>query len=202
MSMRLILAEQREKLPVLVDATKCSGKTYIVTGSNVGIGLETARHLAKSSAARVILAVRNVKAGEAARSDIERTTGRTGVVSVWHLDLASSPSIKTFASKANNEIDRVDALINNAGVWWDSWTETEGTETSMTVNVLNTMFLSMLMMPKLMETARIYGTQPRMIFLVSGLGFQAGARKEMAKGGRSDILKNINNRKDQAMSQR
>jgi NAD(P)-dependent dehydrogenase (short-subunit alcohol dehydrogenase family) len=134
MSMPRILAEQREKLPILIESTTCSGKTYIVTGSNTGIGLETARHLVRSSASRVILAVRNVKAGEVAKVDIERSTSRTGVVSVWPLDLAFTASVKAFASKAENELDRIDALIQNAGVWLDNWTETEGMETSMTVS--------------------------------------------------------------------
>src|SRR4051812_6163623 len=110
MSMRQIFAEQYVKLPVVVDKTTCYGKTYIVTGANVGLGLETARHLVRSSALRVILGVRNTSAGKAAKADIERTTGRKGVVEVWHLDLASSESVKTFASKAEKDLDRIDGV--------------------------------------------------------------------------------------------
>lgn len=94
MSMRQIFAEQYVKLPVLVDRNTCSEKTYIVMGSNNGLGLETARHLVGSSASRVVLAVRNTTAGEKAKAGIERTTGRLGVVEVWHLDLASFASAK------------------------------------------------------------------------------------------------------------
>jgi hypothetical protein len=67
---------------------------------------------------------------------------------------------------------------------------------------MNTMFLGMLLMPKLTESARLYTIHPRLIFLTSGLGFQAGAQKELKKGGTSNIFKTINNRKEQAMSQR
>lgn len=202
MSMKQIFAEQYVKLPVLVDRNTCSGKTYIVTGSNNGLGLETARHLVGSSASRVILAVRNISAGETAKIDIERSTRRTGVVEVWHLDLASYASVKSFAAKAAKELGRLDGLIENAGIMLDKWTTAEDMETSMTVNVVNTMFLGMLLMPKLIESAQKYGIKPRLVFLVSGLGFQKGSKEQLAKGGQVDILKGINKPKEQSMDER
>jgi NAD(P)-dependent dehydrogenase (short-subunit alcohol dehydrogenase family) len=202
MSMRQIFAEQYVKLPLLVDQNTCSGKTYIVTGSNNGLGLETARHLVGSSASRVILAVRNTVAGETAKVDIERTTGRKGVAEVWHLDLASYASVTKFASRAEKELDRIDGLIENAGVMLDSWTLAEDMETSITVNVINTLFLGMLMMPQMIRSAEKHAIKPRIVFLVSGLAFQAGAKRELAKGGQSNIFQGINNKKEQALDQR
>lgn len=79
----LVIHELFKKLPVLINAVTCHGKFYIVTGANVGLGLETARYLVKSSAAKVIFAVRNLDAGKKAKTDIEQTTGRSGVVKVW-----------------------------------------------------------------------------------------------------------------------
>ncbi|KAF1847272.1 NAD(P)-binding protein [Cucurbitaria berberidis CBS 394.84] len=139
MSMRQVIAEQYAKLPVLVDPETFLGKTYIVTGANNGLGLETARHLVRCSATRVILAVRNIAAGEAAKADIEHTTGHKDVAEVWHLDLSSSASVRDFAGKAKKELERIDGVIENAGEMLDSWTVAEGMETSMTVNVINTM---------------------------------------------------------------
>jgi NAD(P)-dependent dehydrogenase (short-subunit alcohol dehydrogenase family) len=202
MSARQIFAEQYCELPVLVDHNTCSGKTYIVTGSNNGLGLETARHLVGSEASLVVLAVRNTVAGEKAKADIERTTGRKGVVEVWHLDLASHASVRKFASKATKELDRIDGLIENAGVMLDNWTLAENMETSMTVNVINTLFLGMLMMPQMMKSAESYGIKPRVVFLVSGLAFTAQSKRELAKGGKSNILEGINNEKEQAMDAR
>ncbi|KAF1946939.1 NAD(P)-binding protein [Clathrospora elynae] len=202
MSMLQVFAEQYTKLPLLVDSSTCSGKTYVVTGANIGLGLETARHLVRCSASRVILAVRNIAAGEAAKADIERTTGHKNVVEVWHLDLSSFASVKAFASKAKKEIERIDGLIENAGIWMDSWTVAEGMETTMTVNAVNTMFLGVLLMPILIESAKNFGIKPRVVFLVSALGFQTGAQKELAKGGKTRILQGLNNPKQQNMSQR
>lgn len=82
MVMLRLAAEQYRKLPILVDEKTCIGKTYVITGGNSGLGLETARHLVAASAECVVLAVRNLDAGEVAKSDIEKTTGRQGVVQV------------------------------------------------------------------------------------------------------------------------
>ena len=202
MAMRQVIVEQYAKLPVLINSGSLSGKTYIVTGANIGLGLETARHLVRCSAARVILAVRNVTAGEAAKGDIERTTGRKGIAEVWHLDLASSSSVQEFARKAGKELERIDGLIENAGVQLSRWTIAEDMEMCMTVNVINTMFLGVLMMSKLMESARKYDIKPIVVFLVSALGFTTAARKELDKGGKANIFKGINNPTQQNMVQR
>ena len=93
-----------------------TGQTIIVTGSNVGLGKEAARHFVRLNADKVILAVRNLAAGDEAKQDIERSTGRPhGVCQVWHLDLASVASVKAFATRASTELARVDCLVENAG---------------------------------------------------------------------------------------
>jgi NAD(P)-dependent dehydrogenase (short-subunit alcohol dehydrogenase family) len=85
---------------------KMTDKTAIVTGSNSGIGLATARTLADRGA-RVVLAVRNVAKGEQAAAAIR------GVTEVRKLDLANLDSVRAFASAWNGSID---ILINNAGI--------------------------------------------------------------------------------------
>jgi retinol dehydrogenase-12 len=54
----------------------------IITGSNTGIGLETAKHIVSLGAPKVILSVRSLSKGFAAKVSIESSTGRTGVVKV------------------------------------------------------------------------------------------------------------------------
>lgn len=132
-----------------------NGQTVIVTGSNVGLGKEAARHFTRLGAAKVILAVRNTEAGEAARADIEGTTRcARGTVEVWPLDLGSFASVQAFAARAARDLDRVDVLCENAGIAKITKTVVEGHESTITVNVVSTFLLALLMLPKLKETAR------------------------------------------------
>lgn len=129
-----------------------AGKTVIVTGSNVGLGLEAARHIVRLDAAKLILAVRNLKAGEEAKQSVEDSTGRTGVCEVWELDLASYDSVIAFAGRAVT-LPRLDVVIENAAVATSTFTVAEGHERSITVNVISTFLLALLLLPKLRETA-------------------------------------------------
>lgn len=78
---------------LLVPTEDLSGKTIIVTGANVGLGNEAAKHFVHLNAHRVILAVRTIKKGEAAEAEIETETNRTGVVEVYELDYSSYASV-------------------------------------------------------------------------------------------------------------
>jgi NAD(P)-dependent dehydrogenase (short-subunit alcohol dehydrogenase family) len=83
-----------------------SGRVAVVTGANSGIGLVTARELARAGA-RVVLAVRNLERGEEAARSI------TGDVEVRELDLASLASVRAFAEGFTGPLD---LLVNNAGL--------------------------------------------------------------------------------------
>lgn len=96
------------------DIPEQTGRTAIVTGSNSGIGYETAKALAKRGAT-VILACRDAERGKSAVQRIADETSST-LVSHHPLDLASLQSISMFAKCICNELDRLDLLINNAGV--------------------------------------------------------------------------------------
>ncbi|KAE8422759.1 NAD(P)-binding protein [Aspergillus pseudocaelatus] len=169
--MSATVATQRHGLPLLVTPETCSRRTYIVTGANSGLGLEAARHLVNAGAKRVVLAVRNLSAGHRAKDDIETSTGKTGVAEVWLLDLVSYDSVKAFAQRATTELDRIDAVIENAGVALSQRMEAEGHTLPVTVNVLSTVLLAMLILPKLSDSAQHYGTMPRLVFVTSVTGF-------------------------------
>jgi NADP-dependent 3-hydroxy acid dehydrogenase YdfG len=187
-----IIGEQYKKLPLLINSANVGGKTYIVTGGNTGLGLETTRHLVKADAAHVIISSRKISAGETAKAAIERTTGRRNVVQVWQLDLTSFASVKAFAAQASR-LERIDALIENAGVMTDKFALVEGHETCMTVNAISPFLLAALLMPKLQETAQKFSTTPRIVMVGSALAFQA--TKELEKGGSENILANLNDAK-------
>ncbi|WP_437876751.1 SDR family oxidoreductase [Sorangium sp. So ce513] len=128
------------------------GKICIVTGGNTGIGKETARGLAQRGAT-VVLACRDTQKGEAAREDIARTTGNEDV-RVMGLDLASKASIRSFAESFRAARDRLDVLVNNAGVWLRSRSTTrDGLEATFGVNHVGTWLLTQELLPLLKQSA-------------------------------------------------
>ncbi|KAI0122534.1 putative short-chain dehydrogenase/reductase family protein [Daldinia grandis] len=198
-SFREYVSEQWQKLPVLATTETCAGKTYIVTGSNTGLGLEAAKHLVRVRAKRVIIAVRNLKAGEAAKAEIESATNNRGIAQVWHLDLASFESVKDFARKATEELDRIDGLIENASVALDKFALAEGYESTVTINVLSTFLLAILLLPKMTETARRFNSQPNLTIVTSEAGF---AVKEAFDSVKDNLLTKLNDPKTSDMRQR
>jgi retinol dehydrogenase 12 len=146
--------------------TSFADQTIIVTGANVGLGLEAARHFTRLNAAKVILAVRNVEKGNAAKKSIEESTGRKDhVVEVWSLDLSNYDSVKAFAKKAS-ELPRLDVLVENAGIATDKYETFEDNESTITVNVISTFLLAFLLLPKLRETGQKFNNTPRPPHLV------------------------------------
>jgi NAD(P)-dependent dehydrogenase (short-subunit alcohol dehydrogenase family) len=90
------------------------GKLCVVTGSNSGTGREAARRLA-GAGATVIMAVRSLEKGEAARSAIV-TELPEALIEVRHLDLADLSSVRAFADQLITDNNPIDILLNNAGV--------------------------------------------------------------------------------------
>ncbi|KAH8650067.1 putative short-chain dehydrogenase/reductase family protein [Xylariales sp. PMI_506] len=191
------ISEQLRNLPILATPEHCRDGIYIVTGSNIGIGFETAKHLVRLEAKRVILAVRNLEAGEVARRQIEEETGRSGVAEVWRLDLASYDSVKDFAQRAILELDKIDGLIENAAAALEHWTESEGMETSVVVNVLGTFLLAVLLLPKMIGDARSFGILPHLVIVTSGAGFD---QQEAFNKIKDNILGGLNKKEEAAMA--
>lgn len=141
---------------------KYTGQTIIVTGSNVGLGLEASRHFVRLDAAKVVLAVRTIGKGEAAKRSIEESTGRTGVVEVWQLDLSHYESVKDFAERAQG-LERLDILVENAGIVTFNFSMAEDNESAITTNVVSPILHSLLLLPKLRATGAKYNTLPRYV---------------------------------------
>ncbi|MFB9080620.1 oxidoreductase [Flavobacterium procerum] len=91
-----------------------TGKTVIITGANVGIGYETALALYEKGA-NVILACRDEKKGESAAKEISKTNHK-GSIEVLKLDLSDLNSVKEAAEIFKSKYQKLDILINNAGV--------------------------------------------------------------------------------------
>lgn len=164
---------QYSTLPIALDPSDVKGKTYIVTGSNTGLGYECTKHLANLGTARIIMAVRNIKSGEEAKSTIEKDSGRHSNIAVWHLDMSSYDSVKKFARRVGDELDRVDGVVENAGLVAGEWNTAEGHLATITVNVTATLLLAVLLVPHLQKSAKAYKTNPRIAIVGSNVAFHA-----------------------------
>lgn len=98
----------------VTDIRDQSGRTAVITGANTGLGYETAAALA-AKGAHVVLAVRNLDKGKAAADLIARRSPGADVT-LQELDLTSLDSIREAAEQLHAAHDRIDLLVNNAGV--------------------------------------------------------------------------------------
>lgn len=98
------------------DVPSQSGKVALVTGANSGIGFETARVLAEKDA-HVVMACRNQQKAESAMAAIRGATPSASLTFL-PLDLSSLKSVEQASKQFLSEFDRLDLLINNAGVMW------------------------------------------------------------------------------------
>ncbi|GAY14740.1 SDR family NAD(P)-dependent oxidoreductase [Mycobacterium sp. shizuoka-1] len=125
------------------------GRVAIVTGSNTGLGFDTARVLAERGA-RVVMAVRDTAKGDAAAAQIRRAVPSADVA-VHRLDLGSLASVREAAAELGNSYPRVDLLINNAGVMYPpKQTTADGFELQFGTNHLGHFALTGLLLPNLL----------------------------------------------------
>ena len=171
-----------------------SGQIIIVTGANTGLGAAAVEHFVRLDAARVILTSRDLRKGEDAQTRIEKATGKTGIIEVWQLDLSSAKSIKAFAQRAKRDLERLDVLMENAGVGTETFVRVgddlaegtgPGTETVLAVNVVGTFHLAVLLLPLLQSSATPANGSSRLCIVSSDLHFLAD---EFAQRKSDDIL--------------
>lgn len=138
------------------DIPNLGGRTAVVTGANGGLGLETARELARAGA-HVVMAARDPAKAAKAESDIRRGIPDASL-RVVPLDLASLKSVREAADTVLSDHDRIDVLVNNAGVMAVPERRTEdGFEMQLGVNHLGHFALTAHLLPALLraEAARI-----------------------------------------------
>jgi NAD(P)-dependent dehydrogenase (short-subunit alcohol dehydrogenase family) len=114
--------------------------------------------------------------------------------------MSTYASVQSFVRDITDELARIDGFICNAGLMTDAWSQSEGMETSMFVNVINTVFLGALMMLKLKECASKFNIKPALVFIVSVLGYIA--KSEMDKSRNGVIFDGLNDQKRANMDSR
>ena len=133
--------------------TKLIGEqTVLVTGANAGIGRATATELARRGA-RVLMACRDGGRGAEARAALmaEVPGARTELLVA---DLSSGAGVRLLAEQTLQHTDRLDVLVNNAGVFTRQYTPTaEGLETQLAVNHLAPFLLTNLLRDLLVKSA-------------------------------------------------
>ena len=142
-----------------------TGRTVLVTGATGGIGLETARALAKMGA-RVVIGARDAVRGQAVADEIVRGGASAELL---EMDLASFASVRRAAERFGGAHARLDVLVNNAGVAVRERRLTEdGHELTWQTNFLSHFLLTRLLMPALTAAEK-----PRVVN-VSSEGHRSG----------------------------
>src|SRR6201996_4382575 len=129
-----------------------TGRVAVITGANTGLGYETARALAEHGA-QVVLAVRNLDKGKDAAARIAAAAPHADVA-LQELDLTSLNSIHAAAAQLRAAHDRIDLLINNAGVMWTPrGTTKDGFEMQFGTNHLGHFAFTGLLLDRLLPVA-------------------------------------------------
>jgi NAD(P)-dependent dehydrogenase (short-subunit alcohol dehydrogenase family) len=129
-----------------------TGRVAVITGANTGLGYETAAALA-AKGAHVVLAVRNLDKGKDAAALINKRSPAAEVI-LQELDLTSLDSIRAAAEQLRSDHDRIDLLINNAGVMWTPKSTTkDGFELQFGTNHLGHFAFTGLLLDRLLPVA-------------------------------------------------
>jgi NAD(P)-dependent dehydrogenase (short-subunit alcohol dehydrogenase family) len=147
----------------------------LVTGANKGIGFEVARDLARKGF-HVFLGARNEKAGQAAVEKLHgENTARSGITATFiKIDISKPESIRRAAEEFSRKSDRLDTLVNNAGILLDDDKDVlmvapETFETTLRTNTLGALLVSQAFVPFLKKS-----DAPRIVNVSSGGGQLAG----------------------------
>ena len=144
-------------------------RTALVTGANKGIGFEVVRQLARERF-RVFLGARNEKAGKAAAEKLNQEEKNEGNISFLEIDISNPESIKRAAEEFASQSDRLDALINNAGILLDEDKDVlaltaEMFQKTLRTNTLGALLVSQAFLPFLRKS-----DNPRIVNVSSGGG--------------------------------
>lgn len=164
------LLKSQYTLPTDPRGISFAGKTVVLTGATSGLGYEAAIKFLNLGAESLVIGSRNLERGKRIKEALERCTNRPGVIQVWELEMSSFQSVKSFASRVNNELRRLDIALLNAGLWNREYARSpEDWEETLQVNTLSTSLLALLLLPKLRECST--DSEPTHLSIVSSQQF-------------------------------
>ena len=132
-------------------SARLDGKVVVITGANTGIGKVCALELSRRGA-KVVMLCRSTERGEAAAEEIRKET--QGEVIVHKMDLASLASVRACAEQLGNSLEKIDILLNNAGIMAPPKSLTEdGFESQIGTNHFGHFLLTNLLMPLIKRAA-------------------------------------------------
>ncbi|ODM91825.1 Short-chain dehydrogenase TIC 32, chloroplastic [Orchesella cincta] len=142
---------------------KRKGEVVVLTGGTRGIGFDILKNLLQMDY-HVIMGVRKIEAGLAAVETIRKSGVKSGTTQCLPLDLKSLTSVRKFGETILKEKDRVDILLNNAGIMFEPYELTEdGFESHFQVNYLSHFLLTQILLPKLKSTGAKKSTCCRIV---------------------------------------
>lgn len=151
----------------LHDIPDLSGRVALVTGGNTGLGKETLLQLAKHNPSRLYLAARTPSKAEAAIRDIKAVVPDANITFL-QLDLASLKSVKEASDTLLASPDRLDLLINNAGIMAQAkGLASDGYEVQFGTNHVGHALLTKRLLPILQKTSQQPGSDVRVVSLSS-----------------------------------
>ncbi|KAH9875147.1 hypothetical protein J1614_004637 [Plenodomus biglobosus] len=150
------------------DIGSLEGKVILVTGGNTGLGKQTVAYLAAHNPARIYLAARTESKARDAIADITKSVPNACEIVHLPLDLTSFSSIAEAASTFKARESRLDLLINNAGIMATPYSTTkEGYEIQFGTNHMGHALLTKLLLPVLLDTAKLPDADVRVVNLSS-----------------------------------
>lgn len=169
-----------------------TGKVVIVTGANVGLGFESAKEFGRKGA-KTIMACRNPEKGKKALEEIKKEIPYAKI-ELMQLDLADLKSVHRFVKDFHEKYNRLDVLLNNAGVMFCPYGKTEdGFEMQFGTNHLGHFALTGLLMDSITKTpgsrvVNVSSSGHKMgVMDWNDLMYEKGDYKRMGAYGRSKL---------------
>ncbi|WP_308167561.1 SDR family NAD(P)-dependent oxidoreductase [Catellatospora tritici] len=170
------------------------GRVAVVTGANRGIGREVVRQLAAGGAS-VVLGSRDRARGEQAADELRSGLAGRGEIVALGLDVTDPVNLRAVAAAVGERFGRLDVLVNNAAILYDTWQRTENADLDTVRQALETNLLGAWQTTQALLPLLRSGRHPRVVNVSSEAGSLTGMGGETPAYGVSKAALNALTRK-------